>query len=68
MGEIYAVLGLLLGMSMVFFRNPLAVVVEQAVRAVLGPKASRTSIRIMSLALIFLFAGAVVALLYLLPS
>jgi len=68
MGEIYAVLGLLLGMSMVFFRNPIAVVVEQAVRAVLGSKASRRSIRLISLALIFLFAGVVVALLYLLPS
>ncbi len=37
--SIYAVLGLLLGMSMVLFRNPIAVVVEQAVRAVLGPQA-----------------------------
>lgn len=62
----YTIFALLVGMSWSFFRNRFALEFQRAARSVLGPQASVTSMRLVTLALILLAAGVVVAPLFLL--
>jgi hypothetical protein len=58
---------LLLGMGLAFFRNRVALVLERASRAIVGPEATRWSMRLVALTLGLVVVSAVVALLSLLP-